>query len=118
VPELAGHAHALTVNVGDIERAAEFLLVNGKDDPATLQAAAVPFLHLSGLVCAGWRVAQAARAAHAALAESENNRAYLQGVLAIADFWFATYAPQVRAQAETVIASACVAAAPESAFIA
>lgn len=116
VPELAGHAHALTVNVGDLERAAEFLLAKGKDDPATLQAAAVPFLHLSGLVCAGWRVAQAARAAHAALATSPDNRDYLQGVLAIADFWFATYAPQARAQAETVTASACVGQATEAAF--
>jgi len=118
VPELAGYAHALSVNVGDLERAAEFLMAQGKDQAATTQAAAVPFLHLCGLVCAGWRVAQAARAAHAGLAEAPENGDYLRGVLAIADFWFATYAPQVRAHAETVLASACVAAAPESVFIA
>jgi alkylation response protein AidB-like acyl-CoA dehydrogenase len=118
VPDLAGHAHALSVNVGDLERASEFLLANGKAQLATVQAAATPFLHLSGLVCAGWRVAQAARAAHADLSGNPGNGDYLRGVLAIADFWFATYAPQVRAQAETVIASTCVAAAPESAFIA
>ncbi|PKO87294.1 MAG: acyl-CoA dehydrogenase [Betaproteobacteria bacterium HGW-Betaproteobacteria-12] len=118
VPDLAGHAHALSVNVGDLERASEFLLASGKAQLATVQAAATPFLHLSGLVCAGWRMAQAARAAHADLSGNPENGDYLRGVLAIADFWFATYAPQVRAQAETVIASACVAAAPESAFIA
>jgi acyl-CoA dehydrogenase len=118
VPELAGHAHALSVNAGDLERAAEFLLANGKAQTGTVQAAAVPFLHLSGLVCAGWRVAQAARAAHADLAANVGDGDYLRGVMAIAEFWFATYAPQVRAYAETVIASACVTAAPESAFIA
>ena len=118
VPELAGHAHALSVNVGDLERAAEFLIANGKAQLGTVQAAAVPFMHLSGLVCAGWRVAQAARAAHADLAGNTENGDYLRGVLAIADFWFATYAPQVRAHAETVMASACIAEAPESAFLA
>jgi len=118
VPELAGYAHILSVNVGDLERATEFLMANGKAQFGTVQAAAVPFLHLSGLVCAGWRVAQAARAAHADLAGAPENGDYLRGVLAIAEFWFATYAPQVRAHAETVIASACVAAAPESAFLA
>ncbi|RIX49791.1 MAG: acyl-CoA dehydrogenase [Rhodocyclales bacterium GT-UBC] len=118
VPALAKHAQALSGNVGDLERAAEFLLANGKSQPGTVQAAAVPFMHLSGLVCAGWRVAQAARAAQAELAGTPANGDYLHGVLAIADFWFASYAPQVRAYAETVSASACVAAAPESALIA
>jgi acyl-CoA dehydrogenase len=118
VPALAEHAHALSGNVGDLERAAEFLLANGKHQLAVVQAASVPFLHLCGLVCAGWRVAQAARAAQADLAGTPANGDYLHGVLAIADFWFASYAPQVRAHAETVSASACVAAAPESALIA
>jgi 3-(methylthio)propanoyl-CoA dehydrogenase len=114
--ELAGHAEALSRNVGDLERATEFLLANGKSDPATVQAAAVPFLHLAGLVCAGWRMAQAARAAQAALERQADNADYLRGVLALADFWFATYAPQVRGHAETVAASACVGLAPDAAL--
>jgi len=116
VAELAGHAEALSRNVGDLERATEFLLANGKSDPATVQAAAVPFLHLTGLVCAGWRMAQAARAAHAALERKADNADYLRGVLALANFWFATYAPQVRGHAETVAASACVGLAPDAAL--
>lgn len=118
IPELAGYACILSGNVVDLERAADFLLANGKAHFATVQAAAVPFLHLSGLVCAGWRVAQAAKAAQASLAETPDNADYLQGVLTIAAFWFATYAPQVRAHTETVLASACVADAAESAFLA
>lgn len=116
VPELAGHALALSVNVGDLELAAEFLLANGKSDPGTVQAAALPFLHLTGLVCAGWRMVQAARAAQAALAGQPDNADYLRGVLGLAGFWFATYAPQVRGHAETVAASACVGLAPDAAL--
>jgi acyl-CoA dehydrogenase len=118
VPELAGHAGNLSVNVGDLARAGEFLLTNGNDRLDVVHTAALPFLHLCGLVCAGWRVAQATRAAHAALADAPDNADYLRGVLAIGDFWFATYAPQVRAYAETVVASAGLATLPESAFLA
>jgi alkylation response protein AidB-like acyl-CoA dehydrogenase len=118
LPDLAVHGHALSVNVGDLERASEFLLANGKTRLAAVQTAAHPFLHLCGLVCAGWRVGQATRAAHAALAETPDNADYLLGVLAIGEFWFATYAPQVRACAETVVASAGLAVLPESAFLA
>ena len=118
LPDLAVHGHALSVNVGDLERASEFLLANGKTRLAAVQTAAHPFLHLCGLVCAGWRVGQATRAAHAALAETPDNADYLRGVLAIGEFWFATYAPQVRACAETVVASAGLAVLPESAFLA
>ncbi|MBA5689129.1 acyl-CoA dehydrogenase [Rugamonas apoptosis] len=140
VAELARHARVLANNVDDLERATDFLLAHGSTDPATVQAAAVPFLHLTGLVCAGWRVAQAARAAQslltasAASAGSEasatsgapaaqgaaggqaEDASYLRGVLALASFWFATYAPQVRAHADTVAASACVGLAPDAAL--
>ncbi|MFV5212606.1 acyl-CoA dehydrogenase [Azonexus caeni] len=116
VNDLAGHAHALSVNLADLERSLDFLLAQGQGAPALVQAAAVPFLHLSGLVCAGWQVARAARAAHAGLATGADNADYLRGVLAIADFWFATYAPQVRAWSETVQAAACVVAAPDAAL--
>lgn len=116
VAQLAGYAQALLRNVDELERATAFLLANRDTDPATVQAAAVPFLHLTGLVCAGWRIAQAARAAQAALAGETDNAAYLHGVLALADFWFATYAPQVRGHADTVTASACVGLAPEAAL--
>jgi len=118
IPDLAGQADALSVNVGDLERAADFLLANGQTRLDAVHTAALPFLHLCGLVCAGWRVAQATRAAHAALAETPDDANYLRGVLAIGEFWFATYAPQVRAFAETVVASAGLAVLPESAFLA
>jgi acyl-CoA dehydrogenase len=119
VAELAGQAQALSDNVDDLERATAFLLAHGKHDPATVQAAAVPFLHLTGLVCAGWRMAQAARAAHAALdalAAKPDHPDYLRGILALSRFWFATYAPQVRGHADTVAASACVGLAPDAAL--
>ncbi|PKO41381.1 MAG: acyl-CoA dehydrogenase [Betaproteobacteria bacterium HGW-Betaproteobacteria-6] len=118
VPDLAGHGHALSVNVGNLERAGKFLLANGKARLDAVQTAAHPFLHLCGLVCAGWRIAQATRAAHAALAEAPDNGDYLRGVLAIGEFWFATYAPQVRAYTETVMASIDIANLPESALMA
>ncbi|MBU1362432.1 MAG: acyl-CoA dehydrogenase [Gammaproteobacteria bacterium] len=118
IPDLAGHARMLSVNAGDLERAGEFLLASGNQRLDVVHTAAQPFLHLCGLVCAGWRVAQATRAAHAALAETPDNADYLRGVLAIGEFWFATYAPQVRAWAETVVASATLATLPESAFLA
>ena len=118
IAELAGHSHALLRNVDDLDLATAFLLKNGKAQLATVQVAAVPFLHLTGLVCAGWRVAEASRAAYAALSDSPENGEYLHGVMAIADVWFASYAPQVHAYAQTVLASSCVAAASESAWLA
>lgn len=119
VPELEGHAHALLDNVADLERASAFLLAHGTAaELASVQAGATAFLHLMGLVCAGWQVARAAHAAHSDLAHATAQSDYLRGVLAIADFWFATYAPQVRAYAETVMASARIAQAPEAAFLA
>jgi alkylation response protein AidB-like acyl-CoA dehydrogenase len=117
IPAFSCHANDLVQNVGDLERAAEHLLAQGKDGLAIVYAAAVPFLHLTGLVCAGWRISQAARAAHNELAVTTANNDYLQGVLSIAEFWFATYAPQVRAHKETIIASSSVAGVSESALL-
>jgi len=121
VPALVGHGRALLAQVEDLERATEFLVKNGREQLATVQAAATPFLHLTGLVCASWRVAQAARAAHTALSEGDANANdsadYLRGIGAMADFWFATYAPTVHAHTETVLSSACVAQASEFAFL-
>jgi acyl-CoA dehydrogenase len=118
ITRLAGHARVLSGHVADLERALDFLLHANRAAPGTALAAAVPFLHLTGLVCAGWRVAEAARKAHESLSNPQENSEYLQGVLAIAEFWFATFAPQVRAQAETVLGSACVTEAPEAVFAA
>lgn len=122
---LAGQAEALATNVAALEQAMAFVLARAQAGPAGMavaQSAAVPFLELCGYVCAGWRMAQAARAAHTALAEGpqgetgEGERAYLNGVLALAEVWFATHAPQAQARAQTVCASDCVARAPEAAF--
>lgn len=117
-PELARFGAALGDNADTLSAAVDFLLAQGKEQLATVHAAAVPFLHLSGLVCAGWRVAQAARAAHGQISLANNGErdTYLDGVLAIADYWFATFAPQVRAHAHTVQASACVLQASDAAL--
>ncbi|SHE47741.1 acyl-CoA dehydrogenase [Lampropedia hyalina DSM 16112] len=116
-PELQPHAHTLQTNIEAMEQATHFILEHGKTRLDVVQAAAVPFLQLSGYVCAGWRVLQAAAAAHAALAEGQHDSRYLQGIQGIADCWFASFAPQVRAHADVVLASASMARVSEAAFL-
>lgn len=116
-PALQQHAQNLQNNVEAMEQASRFILEQGKAGLDVVQAAAVPFLSLSGYVCAGWRILQAAAAAHTALADGQEDTQYLQGILSITDCWFATFAPQVRAHADTVLASASIASASEAAFL-
>ncbi|WP_374488439.1 acyl-CoA dehydrogenase [Zoogloea sp.] len=118
---LASHGQHLAANAQDLGQAMDFLLAEGKADPALAQAAALPFLHLMGLVCAGWRVAQAARAALQALAQggeggSAHDPDYLQGVLGIAECWFASYAPQASGWRAAVLGAAHVNRAPAGAL--
>jgi 3-(methylthio)propanoyl-CoA dehydrogenase len=115
-PALAAHGRQLAANLDALGEAMAFLLAEGKADPALAQAAALPFLHLMGLVCAGWRVAQAARAAQTGLAGEGHDPDYLKGVLAIADCWFTSYAPQVSGWLAAVLGAAQVNRAPAAAL--
>lgn len=116
-PALAVWAEQLSGNASDLERAVDFLLANGHDGMDAVLAAAVPLLHLCGLTFAGWQVGRAAKAAQTELAGATTREPYLHGVLALARFWFATYAPQVRAQTEVVVHSVEVANATASAYL-
>ncbi|MGL4410380.1 MAG: acyl-CoA dehydrogenase [Zoogloea sp.] len=117
VNALAPWAAGLADGVDQLECATNHLMAWGKEGFADVLAAAVPFLHLSGIVVASWRMLQAGEAARAALAAGEAQTDYLEGVISLVDFWFATYAPQAAAHARTVLAAGCVAKAGEGAFL-
>jgi len=118
-------------NIDALEGAADWILANGRDQPADVLAGAVPFLMLLGTVCGGWQLARAALAARERLERAgggvgegagdglgeTHDPVYLHSLIELTRFYFATIGPQAAAHATTVReAGGALARFPESAF--
>ncbi|MCK2096838.1 acyl-CoA dehydrogenase [Thauera aromatica] len=110
-----------------LEGAADWILANGRDQPADVLAGAVPFLMLLGTVCGGWQLARVALAARERLERAgggagdglgeTHDPVYLHSLIELTRFYFATIGPQAAAHATTVReAGGALARFPESAF--
>ena len=117
-------AAGLAENLAALRLAMDWVLGEGGERPGEVLAGAVPFLMLLGTVCGGWQLARAALAAQRRLqggaAEGGgegSDPTYLQGVVELVRFYFATFGPQAAAHAATVCrAGPALARYPEAAF--
>ncbi|NYS76475.1 MULTISPECIES: acyl-CoA dehydrogenase [Halomonadaceae] len=69
---------------------------------ADLYGGATPLLHLMGTVCGGWQLTRMALAAHAKQNAAGEDPDYLAGLISLARFYMATFAPQAYAHARAV----------------
>jgi len=117
-------AAGLAENLAALRLAMDWVLGEGGERPGEVLAGAVPFLMLLGTVCGGWQLARAALAAQRRLqggaAEGGgegSDPTYLQGVVELVRFYFATFGPQAAAHAATVCrAGPSLERFPEAAF--
>ena len=80
-------AAALGKALGDIQAATMWLMANGMRDPNNAGAAAVPYMHLTGLVAVGLMWLRSAAAAARLKQAGEGNAAFLDGKLVTARFY-------------------------------
>jgi len=107
--ELAKSKHAdlqairarLADGVKAVADAVEWLLANFGQDVRAASAAAVPFLHLMGVVAGGWQMARAALIAEQRLVGGEVDRPFYEAKIATARF----YADQILVQAPGLAAT-------------
>jgi len=95
-----------------LDDAVDRLVRLGNEDPAKVAAVADPNLHLWGIVLGAVKQAEMASAAHAARAAGEGNADYLDGRMALAEFYRAFVLPMaqgfrgiVEGGGETVVAA-------------
>ncbi len=107
--ELAKSKHAdlqairarLADGVKAVAEAVEWLLAHFGQDVRAASAAAVPFLHLMGVVAGGWQMARAALIAEQRLAGGEVDKPFYEAKIATARF----YADQILVQAPGLAAT-------------
>mgnify|MGYP002780226325 CR=1 FL=1 len=92
--DLPTEAAALEAALADLQAATIWLMQNGFADPNNAGAGAVPYMHLMGYVTLGLLWLRMARAAHAQIEAGEGDRAFLDGKLATARFFFDRIAPR------------------------
>ncbi len=111
---LAPLANRLEAGVADLEAAAAWLLE--RNDPVSAQAAATPFLALSGLVCGGWLLMDSARQS---MADPQQDPSRSEARLATARFFLNHLLPATAGHLAAVQAGADdLMALPDEAFAA
>jgi hypothetical protein len=83
--------------------AVDHVLERTDRDPRGVAVGAVPFLHLTGIVCGGWMVARAAGLAAQRLAQ-DGNDAFYTGKIATACFYAEHVLPHAHAHAHAACA--------------
>jgi alkylation response protein AidB-like acyl-CoA dehydrogenase len=76
-----------------LERATDWVAETFPDDPRRVQAGAVPYLRLGGIVVGGWLMLRTAVAAKRALDAGNGDPAFLRGKLMTARFFAEQYLP-------------------------
>jgi len=85
--KLADFAGALEKALGQLQAATMWLVQNGMANPNNAGAAAVPYLHLMGIVAVGMMWLRMATAADAALAAGTEDAAFMEAKLVTARFF-------------------------------
>ncbi|MEX2479558.1 MAG: acyl-CoA dehydrogenase C-terminal domain-containing protein [Gammaproteobacteria bacterium] len=106
----------LSAALSDLQGATSWLMTNAMTRPDHAGAGAVPYLHLMALVMFGHMWGQLAKAADAALARGEGDRAFYENKLVTARYFFSHVLPETRVQRARVEAGAdsVMALAPEA----
>ncbi len=102
-PELAPLAKALAPALDDLRQTTAWLLEHQQVDIEETFAGAVPYLRLTGIVTAGWLMAEAALAAHRRLATNTGDGPFLQAKTITARFYADHILPQTSALRSAVI---------------
>ncbi|MCK0506170.1 acyl-CoA dehydrogenase [Aromatoleum anaerobium] len=100
--ELSSLADGFADSIAAVERAADWVLANGKERFAEVLAGAVPFLHLLGITCGAWQMARLALAAQRRLAAGQGDPVYLASLVELARFYIASFGPQAVACSQAV----------------
>ncbi|MEX2481257.1 MAG: acyl-CoA dehydrogenase [Gammaproteobacteria bacterium] len=98
-------------------RAALDWLCESADDPRLGAAASYNFLMLSGVVCGGWMMAEAAGVAAAALEGAPDDAAFYRAKIAAARFYAAQILPRASGLRQAVVEGSSVIAEFDTAFV-
>lgn len=102
VAELQDLATDLDELATQLDVTADWVLAQDQARIADLYGGATPLLHLMGTVCGGWQLTRMALAAHAMQNTAGEDPDYLAGLISLARFYMATFAPQAHSQARAV----------------
>ncbi len=102
-PTLRRIRDALLGGIGALGGAVDYVLERTDQDPRGVAVGAVPFLHLTGVVCGGWMAARAADLAAQRLAK-DGNDAFYAGKIATACFYAEHVLPHAHAHAHAACA--------------
>jgi hypothetical protein len=103
--DLASIGGRLLVAVDALERAVLWIVANFSGDPKGVHAAAVPFLHLFGIVAGGWQLGRAAVIARARIATGDGDP-FWAAKLATTRFFADHFLTQAAGLAESVTGGA------------
>lgn len=92
--------------LADFEASAKYVATNYSSDIVAVHAASVPFLQLSGLVCAGWQMTRAAKVARAKLDAKQGDAGFYSAKLKTARFYADHLLTRVAGLKEVVISGA------------
>jgi 3-(methylthio)propanoyl-CoA dehydrogenase len=96
-PEVAALAKALSEPLARFADSVEWIVKNNAATPARTAAAAVPMLHLTGIVAGFWLLVKQASVAAQQLSSGEGDPAFLKGKLAYARFFATQNLPHTEA---------------------
>ena len=117
LPEAAALAPALKGTIDTLGKSGNGLLITGMGDMGAALGVAVPFLHLTGVVCGAWQWGRAATAAAKAIQAGSADAAYYRSQIALAQFYFSHVASSATGLAQTVAQGGSVVSAfPDQGF--
>jgi hypothetical protein len=106
LPDLAEVESQLKEGVSSLLQATDWIVEKHREHPTEALAAAVPLLHLAGVLAGGWQMARAAVAACRLLMVGDGREQFLRAKLASARFYATHVLPQVSALAVTAMRGA------------
>ena len=103
VADLQSLGMRLDEDLAALERALEWMLVNGRERLAAVLAGAVPFLHLLGTVCGSWQLGRTALAATRSAQAGSWDAGYLRSLVELARFYAHGLGVQAPALAAAIV---------------
>lgn len=100
--DFAGYTDPLRKALGDLQQATMWLMQNGLKNPDDAGAAAVPYMHLMGLVALGHMWAWMAITSEKALKGGEGNKAFHAKKIKTAKYFFSHMLPRTRGHYKTL----------------
>lgn len=100
--DFAGYTDPLKKALGDLQQATMWLMQNGLKNPDDAGAAAVPFMHLMGLVALGHMWTWMAVTSEKALKSDEGDKAFHEKKIKTAKYFFSHMLPRTRGHYKTL----------------